>query len=239
VCWYADQYHKAIPYIPELIGPLIEQVRPHGPISIQWNIQPFEMFGLASVPDMVMHAMAHPKRYRAICDQIRDVNIEMIQEVFRCGADFVFLGSPGSEMMSPRLYEEFIVPDSWAISRSVHEAGGLVYCHICSPIEPFLSMGCFNHMGIDLFETLSPPPVGDVEDLARARQVLARQICTRGNVGLDVLLKGTAADVERATIAVLEATAGYKHMVAASDYLFYDVPLENVKTVVNTVKGYS
>jgi uroporphyrinogen-III decarboxylase len=180
--------------------------------------------------------MMNPEPYRKVCDEICEVNIEMLRAVLGCGADFVFLGGPGAEMMSPALYEAYMVPDSQMLSRAVHEAGGLVYSHICSPIEPFLSRGYYNQMGIDLFETLSPPPVGNVADLAEARQILDPQICTRGNVGLDVLLNGSVEQVVAATRAVLEATAGSKHMVAASDYLFYDIPTENVRAMVDTVK---
>ena len=62
-------------------------------------------------------------------------------------------------------------------------------------------------------------------------------VCTRGNIGLDILLNGSLEEIEKATIDVLEATRGSKHMVAASDYLFYDIPLENVKQVVKTVNS--
>jgi uroporphyrinogen-III decarboxylase len=93
-------------------------------------------------------------------------------------------------------------------------------------------------MKLDLFETLSPPPVSNV-DLRHARKVLDDRICTRGNIGLDVLLTGTPEDVHRHTQDILEATQGTKHMVAASDYLFYDIPLENVKAIVHTVESYN
>ena len=161
------------------------------------------------------------------------------KEVFKAGADFVFLGGPGSEMLSPELYEKYLIPDSQAIARVSHDLGGMIYSHICSPIEPFLTMGFYNKMGIDLFETLSPPPVGNVKDLTAARKILDPQMCTRGNVGLDILLNGSAEQVVQATLDVLAATSGSKHMVAASDYLFYDIPLENVKAMVSTVKDYS
>jgi len=100
-------------------------------------------------------------------------------------------------------------------------------------------MGYYNQMGIDLFETLSPPPVGNVADLARARRILDPEMCTRGNLGLDVLLQGTPDDVAQATMKILDATKGFKHIVAASDYLFYDIPLENVQTVVATVERFA
>lgn len=235
VLWYADQHARAIDYIPDLLGPVLEEAQPHGAVSIQWNLQPFELFGLASVPDLVLQAMLNPTRYRQVCDRIREVNILLARKVIQCGADFVFLGGPGAEMLSPRLYEEYLVPDSQAISRAVHEAGGLIYSHVCSPVEPLLTMGYFNQMGIDLFETLSGPPVGNVADLAAARRILDPNICTRGNIGLDVLLNGSVEQVIEATQAVLRATAGTRHIVAASDYLFHDIPLENARAVVETV----
>jgi hypothetical protein len=239
VRWYAEQFHGILPHVPEMVGPIVEQARNHGALCIQWNLQPFELMGLLSVPDLVMHAMSDLGTYRLVCDDIRDVNIEVARAVVAAGADFVFLGGPGVEMMSPRLYDDFIIPDSQEISQAVHEAGGLIYSHICSPIEPLLSKGYYNRMGLDLFETLSPPPVGNVQSLGEARQTLDDRICTRGNVGLDVLVNGTVEEVERATRDVLEATRGTKHITAASDYLFYDIPIENAQAVVRTVEAFN
>jgi len=239
VSWYMEQHLELVNNFDELIGPVLQKTQQHGAVSIQWNIQPFELMGLLSVENLAMLAMLEPERYRQTCDLIRDINIELIKAVFSCGADFVFLGAPGVEMLSPQIYEEFIIPDSKKITDVVHDEGGLVYCHICSPVEPFLSNGYYNQMGLDLFETLSPPPVGNVPDLAAAREILDDKICTRGNLGLDVLLNGSREEIEQTTIKIIEATRGSKHMIAASDYLFYDIPLENVKTVIRTVSEYN
>ena len=239
VKWYAENYGKLNEKMNELIEPLIRKAQPHGAVSVQWNIQPFELMGLLSVENLAMLALINPEEYRRTCDLIRDVNIELIKSVFACDADFVFLGAPGVEMLSPQIYEDFIIPDSKIITDAIHNIGGLVYSHICSPIEPFLSNGYYNQMGIDLFETLSPPPVGNVENLAEARKILDDNICTRGNIGLDILLNASREEVEKETIKIIEQTRGSKHIIAASDYLFYDIPLENVKTVIQTVENYS
>ena len=237
VFWYVEQHFKALEHIEQQLIPILEKLQPHGATSVQWNIQPFELFGLAAVVDTVLFAKLRPEQYRAVCDAIREVNIEMIRKVISAGADFVFLGAPGVEMMSPQLYRDFIIPDSQKISEAVHQVGGLVYSHICSPVEPFLSRGFYNEMGIDLFETLSPPPVGNVADIHEARTTLDPPICTRGNIGLDVLLHATSDEIQEQTLELMRKTKDTKHIVAASDYLFYDIPLENVKTVVQTVKN--
>ena len=237
--WYCEQMVRGQAYVGDLLGPTLDSLRSKGAISVQWNLQPFELFGLLSVENLVLLVMTQPDQYRQVCDLIRLVNTELIKEVFKGGADFVFLGCPGSEMLSPSLYDDFIIPDSEILSAEVHDAGGLVYSHVCSPVEPFLSKGYYNRMGIDLFETLSPPPVGNVNDLNYARKILHPNMCTRGNIGLDVLLQGSTEQIEAATLGVLEATRGFKHIVAASDYLFYGIPLENAKTVIRTVSEYA
>jgi len=239
VLWYAEQHAKGADRIPELLGENLAKLQPHGAVSVQWNLQPFEMFGLPAVNSLVMLAMLHPERFKEVCEELVELNTDIMKAVFKAGADFVFLGGPGVEMLNPRMYEDFLIPDSRILTDRAHDMGGLIYSHICSPIEPFLTMGFYNRMGIDLFETLSPPPVGNVESLAKAREICDDHMCTRGNIGLDLLLKGTPEDVEQATLDVLDATKGSKHMVAASDYLFYDIPLVNVKTVVETVNGYA
>jgi len=235
VSWYAKQYEKTANHIDKLVKPLIQKAQSHGAVSIQWNIQPFELMGLLSVENLAMLAMLEPENYHQTCDLIREVNLKIIKAVFAAGADFVFLGAPGIEMLSPQIYEEFIVPNSRKITDEIHKLNGLVYCHICSPIEPLLSNGYYNEMGLDLFETLSPPPVGNVTDLAKAREILDDKICTRGNIGLDILLNGNEQEIAKATSEIIEATKGTKHMIAASDYLFYDIPLENLQTVLDTV----
>ncbi len=237
--WYADQHLGFADALGGDILSFTEQIhKKDAPVSIQWNMQPFEMMGLMTVDNLVMFAMLYPEQYRKCCDHILAVNLELVKTAFDAGGDFVFLGGPGSEMLSPQLYRDFLIPDSKVLTDYIHSLGGLVYTHICSPIQPFLDMGLYNEMGIDLFETLSPPPVGNVKDLRKAREVLPPDICTRGNIGLDVLLQGSVDDVRAATIAVLEATRGYKNMVAASDYLFYDIPVENVTTIVKTVREW-
>lgn len=238
VRWTADQYAKAIPAIPDLLEHDLKLLHKHGPVSVQWNLQPFELLGLTAVDNLVMLAMIYPAEYRQCCDYIRDINLDICKAVFDAGADFVFLGGPGSEMLSPRLYEEYLIPDSKSITDYIRSLGGHTYTHICSPIQPFLDMGFYNRMGSDLFETLSPPPVGNVKSLAKARQILPKEMCTRGNIGLDVLLNGTVEDIEKLTIDIIDATRGYKHMIAASDYLFYDIPLENVKAIVKTAQTH-
>ncbi|MFA5863925.1 MAG: uroporphyrinogen decarboxylase family protein [Phycisphaerae bacterium] len=208
-----------------------------GALCIQWAVQPYELLCFPNTVNTVMLAHDCPSLFRKLMEQIVLLDEKLLRAVAEGGADFIFLGGPGVEMISPKYYEDFIIPYSQRVTAMAHGCGLKVYSHICSPIEPFLTMGFYNRMGIDLFETLSPPPVGNISSLTDALEKIDPAICTRGNLGLDVLLNSTPEIVRQKTLEIMEATRNRKHIVAASDYLFYQIPEENVRAMVDAVRG--
>lgn len=225
-------------FVTDYTRGVVETVAGRGALSVQWPVQPYEMLCFPNTVDTLMLAYDCPEKFLRLMDRILLLDDMIMVAVASGGADFVFLGGPGAEMASPRIYEDFILPYSAQASAMAHKHGLLVYSHICSPIEPFLSMGFYNRMGLDLFETLSPPPVGNVELLSDALEKLDPGICTRGNLGLDILLEACPETVKEKTLEILDETAGRKHMVAASDYLFYEVPEENIHAMATTVSNF-
>ena len=216
----------------------VAQIASRAAACVQWAAQPYEMLCWPDTARTVYLAMDAPQQFRRLMEKIVRLDAKLIAAAAEAGADFLFLGGPGAEMVSPEYYRQFILPGSGEVSSMAHQAGLRVYSHICSPVEPMLTMGFYNEMGIDLFETLSPPPVGNVTDLGEACRQLDERICTRGNLGLDVLLHGRPEDVRDAARRIVEATRGRKHIVAASDYLFYDTPETNVQAMIDAVDEY-
>lgn len=210
-------------------------------MDVQWCTQPYELLGFPSTMDTAILAMEAEDQFRRIMDKILKLDEKLIPAVAKGGTDFVFLGGPGSEMISPTYYEEFMVPYSKLVTDLAHKNGLLVYTHICSPIEPMLTMGYYNQMGIDLFETLSPYPVGNVKSIEDAFSKLNPEICTRGNIGLDSLLKETPEQIYEKAWHILEMAKkmGRKHIVAASDYMFYDTKVENVHAMCRATKDFN
>jgi uroporphyrinogen-III decarboxylase len=96
-------------------------------------------------------------------------------------------------------------------------------------------------MGIDLFETLSEAPVGNVKSMPDAFSKISPEICTRGNIGLDKLLLCTPREIKEISLDILEAAAkmNRKHILAASDYMFYDTPAENVHAMCEAVREFN
>lgn len=210
------------------------------PMNIQWAMQPYELLCFPDTMNTVIFAHECPEQFKRLMDKILELDEKLLRAVSEGGSDFVFLGGPGSEMISPTYYENYIVPYSKIVTAMAHEMDLLVYSHICSPIEPMLTNGYYNEMGIDLFETLSEKPVGNIISLEDAFTKLDPSICTRGNLGLDKLLNCTPEEIKEECMKILDIASRKqrKHILAASDYLFYDIPENNIHAMCDAVKEF-
>ncbi|MDO8685404.1 MAG: uroporphyrinogen decarboxylase family protein, partial [Clostridiales bacterium] len=223
-------------YITAFVQGLVNKIGGRAALSIQWAMQPYELLTFPNTVDTVMLSMDCPVRFKKLMDKVVVLDEKLLSAVAKGGADFVFLGAPGVEMLSPYHYDNFIVPYSQVVTSMAHSQGLMIYSHICSPIEPFLTKGYYNKMGIDLFETLSSAPVGNIISLEDALGKIDDGICTRGNLGLDVLVNSNPDEIKEEVYKIMDAAKGRKHMVAASDYLFYQVPEENVHAMCEAVR---
>ena len=85
-----------------------------------------------------------------------------------------------------------------------------------------------------MFETLAPPPMGELEDLGWARKQLDPGICTRGNMDLEFLKTSTPAEIASRSAQILKETSGYRHIVGTADEILAGTPLENVKAMADS-----
>lgn len=232
---------KSFPNVVEHIKNCRNIVGENEALDIQWAMQPYEMLCFPDNVNTVLLSYDRPMQFRRLMNKILCLDERLLTAVSEGGADFVFLGGPGSEMISPKFYEDYLVPYSKIVTDMAHLNGLLVYSHICSPIEPMLTLGYYNKMGIDLFETLSEAPVGNVISMRDAFSKLDNKICTRGNIGLDLLLNGSPDEISEKSLEILQAAKdmGRKHILAATDYLFYGIPEENVHAMCRAVKDFN
>lgn len=211
-----------------------------GALSVQWGMQPYELFSYPSTMTTALLALDEEKRFFRMMDKILTIDMRILDALAGTGVDFVFLGGPAAEMISPKYYEKFLVPYSRIVTDYAHEKGFLIYSHVCSPIEPMLTNGYFNQMGIDLFETLSPRPEGNIKSIEDAFDKLDIGMCTRGNVSLALMVTGKPGQVRDEVFHIMDAAhaRNRKHIVAVSDYLLYHVPEENVVALCEAARDY-
>jgi uroporphyrinogen decarboxylase len=119
----------------------------------------------------------------------------------------------------------------------VHQYDGIY--HVYDDGRMRMTLGDYVSAGADVVETLTPPPVGDV-DLAKAKRLHGKQTCLKGYVDLLYVLKmGTPELVERTVREAIEVAApGGGFILGTSDSIREGTPIENVKTYFETARRY-
>jgi uroporphyrinogen decarboxylase len=93
--------------------------------------------------------------------------------------------------------------------------------------------------GVDVFETLTPPPVGDV-DLAEVKRRIGDSVCLKGYGDLLYVIKmGTPQDVDGMVREAMQIAApGGGFIMGTSDSIREDTPRENIRAYFDAVREY-
>jgi uroporphyrinogen decarboxylase len=93
--------------------------------------------------------------------------------------------------------------------------------------------------GVDVLETLTPPPVGDA-DLAEIKRRIGDRVCLKGYGDLLYVIKmGTPEDVERMVKdAMAVAAPGGGFILGTSDSIREGTPRENLRTYFEAAREY-
>jgi hypothetical protein len=238
--WYADELMSCD---LNLIG---AQLKAYADISdgrglVRLRVEdPFQLFGLVGTAfeSTIYHYADYPEEHRRLAD--RTLEVAKFQADVILEKDLVLIGNGGIGGTTPtssRYFRQTRMPYAKAIGDHVKGKGGLIYSHDCGKSATMIRQGLYNELAPSCLETLAPPPAGDVDDLRTHRKMLDPAICTKGNIDVGFLLHASAEEIEEATVEVIEATRGFRHMVGTGDDVYYGTPLENLKAMVQVAKN--
>jgi hypothetical protein len=237
--WYAQQIIAApAERASQRVRDVVQKVGERGLVYAGVGL-PFEMFGLYREEDLIYHCFDHKDEWKKISHVVAEANYHLISLYLQAGVDAIFFGPYGTELISPKLFEEEFLPFLSRYTRLVHELGGLAYVHSCSKQREWIVRGYYNQFEPDLLESLAPPPTGDIDDLSWARAALSPRICTKGNLDLGLLRTASPELVGQETRAILVATRGYRHIVGTADAVLPGTPIENIQAMVRAAKAWS
>ena len=152
------------------------------------------------------------------------------------GIDFMSDSSYGLEMTSPALFAAMDVPYIRAFSSWTREHGSLFWYHNCGFTRKLITDGTFNTLGVDVLETIAPPPEGD-NDLAVARRALDPRICSKGNLNLTLLRDGRPDQISEAVAAIGRAVQGTAHIISTADAVLPGTPPENFLAFITAARA--
>jgi hypothetical protein len=217
--------------IRQYYGNFVQKIQPYGVSQIQLEL-PYFLYclpGLSAGP--LMMCLDKQSRYYTSMEMAADALEHIAEILIEVGVDFIWIGAGGTELLSPSIYEEVIIPQSRRIIKFVKSKGGRIHYHCCGKSQLWVDNGYFNKIGMDVLETLSAPPSGSIEDIGKARARIDKTIVTRGNIDLELIRNGNSKDCAKAARAVIEATSGYPHIIGAGDAILYGTPAENLVAI--------
>ena len=188
-----------------------------------------------SQPNMIFHAVDLPEDFARSMEAIYQASLVVFRIAMEEGIDFMSESGYGLEMISPEQFEAQDLPYTRQLADWTHERGGLFWYHNCGHTGRLIHSGQFDRLGVDLIETIAPPPEAD-NDLAESRRRLSPEICSKGNLSLILLRDGTADQVVQATREMVQATRGYPHIHSTADAVFAETPPENYIAFVRTAR---
>jgi uroporphyrinogen decarboxylase len=140
------------------------------------------------------------------------------------------LGGQTTTMMSKDMFKKHIKPRIARVWRIFKDAGLPVILHSCGHITEFIPD--LIDIGLDVLEPTQP-----VMDLNYRKKEYGKYITFWGGIDTQgVLPRGTPEDVKKLaseTIHILGKGGG--HIIAPAQEIMNDVPIENVKALVETI----
>jgi hypothetical protein len=239
--WYADQIMNCdLGLINVQIQSYVDVRGERGLLS-SGVAEPFTLFGLLG-PGYELpfyHYADHPEEHERLAELVAEVARFQADVILDGGYDLIWTGSTGHSGFSARYYRRTQLKRARSIIAYIQRRGGVTYSHDCNPVAAIVRDGVLSDLGSSLFETLSPPPAGDIDDLAVYRRMIDPSVCTKGNIDVGDLLTMSIEQVRQATREVIEATRGYRHMVGTGDDVYFGTPIESIRAMVDVAKNHT
>ena len=151
--------------------------------------------------------------------------VSFAQEQVRCGADFIGVGDAVASLISPAMYEEFVLPYEQELIRAIHGAGARVKLHICGNITAKLPL--IAQTGADIVDC------DHMVSMERAAAVLPAGCVANGNIDPVEFLSGSPQRMEE---LVRQCAAVPGVMVSSGCEIPRDTDPQNVKHMVETLR---
>ncbi len=171
--------------IPDYFLDTIDLVRAktNGEVSVHGEtFSPFTHYlELIGYQNAIIGLVKHKEKVKALLERLTEASVAWAVAQAKRGVDAVLISSAfaGGGFISPKMYEEFVMPYELCVADAVKGCGVPVYTHTCGKIGDRLElMEQTGTMGID---TLDPHPLGNVE-LADAKNGVGQRLFLKGNM---------------------------------------------------------
>ena len=227
--------------IPEDVSPWGKE---YAILGGDWSPFFHDAIDLAGMEKLFMKMHDDPDWVDALLQHIVDYYVAVNQRILDTAADQIDilfigndLGSQGGPLLSPALFERFLLPHFRTLFDLGHAYGLKTQLHCCGGIGPLIPL--LIDAGVDALHALQPFCQG--MDLLRLKADFGNRIVLNGAIDSHrVLLDGTPDATKAETLRVLDIMMpGGGYVAGAShDAILEETPLENVLAMFDAVEEY-
>ncbi len=228
-------YTPPDPDNPALLAGLDEVVKRYkGKKPIAWVGRDayFNPAHLRGVENFLMDMALNPKFVHGVIEACQSFDLPLIEKAVKAGVDIVLLGDDYADknapFMSPKHFEELILPGLKKAVQTAHDAGAYVVKHTDGNIMPIIDM--IVDTGIDALNPIEPAAGMDIGEVKRK---YGDRICIVGNVDCGPLLSwGTPEEVRDAVKECIRTAApGGGYMLSSSNSIHSSVDPDNCRVM--------
>ena len=215
-----------VPVVCEAIKLLQEDIGSEVAIG-SYVLGPFTLAGqLMDLNELFKLSFKSPDKVNAMLDRLSDVTIKIGRALRSAGADYITIREMGAttDVLSPKVFRNVIFPHLKKVREALQDVPTIL--HICGGTNKIMNI--LNEVGCNAIS------VETKNDLAKSREDIGNEPLIFGNVdAYNILVTGSPGDVEKAVVAALEGSCD---SVWPSCDIWPTAPIENLKTMVDTVK---
>ena len=137
-----------------------------------------EYADLRGVENMFMDLIDRPEMYLGVVEPLVENAIRFAKAQIKAGADMIGVGDAVASLISPPMYERFVLPFEKRLFDAIHEAGAAVKLHICGDISN--SVGLMARTGCDILDVDWMVPLNESQSDRRSERHALRQLRSRG-----------------------------------------------------------
>ncbi len=190
-------------------------------------------FSLLGWQQFMTEMALRPKMIGELLDKITDYKVEeakrKVELGFKIGHYGDDLGNQVTTFFSKKMFRELFKPRMARVFKVFKDAGLPVALHCCGKIDDFIPD--LIEIGLDVWE-----PVQPVNDLKFLKKEYGKDLTFWGGIDtqkLPFLSPEQVKEMSKETIRILGKDGGY--IIAPAQEIMNDVPIENVKAIVETI----
>lgn len=149
---------------------------------------------------------------------------------------FIFWEDSSTQNITPDWFSRHTAPELGQWADLIHREGKLLVHHACGHLRALL--GRMAATGIDVIESISPPPTGNIE-LWEARDDLPAHVTLIGGIEPTVFLHSTTAELEAHVARLFERMGPRGWILANSDSCPPGVSLDKFRLVSEMAAAWS